>query len=58
LTGEVAFELDDADPDAFVAVTTTRIRRPRSACTGTYVVPVAPAMSEHEDGEVDVHRRH
>lgn len=43
-TSCVGFEATWADPDAFVALTTTRIRVPTSAAVRMYVELVAPAI--------------
>jgi hypothetical protein len=42
----VAYEDADADPSAFVPVTFTRVRLPRSPETGVYDDDVAPEMFE------------
>ena len=44
-TTPLAAEVADAEPPAFVAVTTERSVWPTSAATSVYVLDVAPAMS-------------
>jgi hypothetical protein len=48
LIGDVAFEVAEAEPAAFAAVTRARSREPTSADVGMYELAVAPAMSPHE----------
>jgi hypothetical protein len=52
VTTAVAFESAVAVPSPFVAVTSTRSRRPTSELTTAYVWPVAPEMAEQLEPEL------
>lgn len=57
-TISVGLEGAELEPTEFVAVTTTRMREPKSSSEMVYVFPVAPAMSEQRTVLRASQRRH